>query len=113
MMFSLFKRMARVPDKKQAAAPESAYHAVDIVSNGVCCKAVQHLAGTRFLSRERPPQLPLGNCDFPQACTCRYRHHEDRRRELRRHSDHAWGSAAPLPADRERRRASGRRASDR
>jgi len=110
MIFSLFKRTPGSPDKQVPA--DSGFHAVDIVSNGTACAAVRHLAGTRFLSRERPPQLPLGNCDSPATCTCRYRHHEDRRRGLRRHTDQAWGSQTPLPPERERRRIGGRRASD-
>jgi hypothetical protein len=111
MKFSLFKS-APAPQTARQGRQESAFHAVDIVTSGTPCKAAQHLAETRFLSRERPPQLPLGNCDTPATCVCRYRHHEDRRRELRRHSDHAWGSGSPLPPERERRRITGRRATD-
>jgi hypothetical protein len=112
MKFSVFNRSASTPTSRQAPPVESSYHAVDIVTSGTACQAAQHLAGTRFLSRERPPQLPLGNCDFPANCACRYRHHEDRRYGLRRATDHAWGSGSPLPPERERRRAGGRRATD-
>jgi hypothetical protein len=36
----------------------------------------------RYLSREAPP-LPLKDCTSPE-CTCRYEHHEDRRKGPRR-----------------------------
>jgi hypothetical protein len=115
MIFGFFRRSAPakpVHPVREASAGNATFHAVDIVTSGVACNAVKHLAGTRFLSRERPPQLPLGNCDTPGSCACRYRHHEDRRKESRRHSDHAWGNSAPLSPERERRRASGRRETD-
>jgi hypothetical protein len=117
MKFTLFKRIERAAPQKRTSLktriPESAFHAVDIVTQGRSCEAAKALDGVRFLSREQPPQLPLGNCEFPERCVCKYRHHEDRRKELRRHTDHAWQSAAPLPANRERRRLTDRRASDR
>jgi hypothetical protein len=43
---------------------------------------VRKLVGQRFLSREAP-RLPLRDCDRPD-CSCRYEHHEDRRRGPRR-----------------------------
>jgi hypothetical protein len=116
MVFGFFRRPTPAPKSsrmmRETPVGDGAFHAVDIVTSGVACNAVKHLAGTRFLSRERPPQLPLGNCDTPGSCACRYRHHEDRRKESRLHPDHAWGNAAPLSPERERRRAAGRRATD-
>jgi hypothetical protein len=43
------------------------------------------LRGQRFLSREAP-QLPLKACDR-EDCTCRYEHHQDRRKGFRRARD--------------------------
>lgn len=112
MKWSLFKS---TPSTTKAAArqPLEAFHAVEIVSNGACCRAASEASAVRFLSKEHPPALPLAACDSPQSCRCRYRHHADRRRESRRTSDHAWSAQAPLPAERERRRSRpGRRATD-
>jgi hypothetical protein len=36
----------------------------------------------RYLSSETPPALPLKGC-AKVACTCRYRHHDDRRSDRR------------------------------
>ena len=91
----------------------SAFHAVEIVSAGTCCQAARQTREVRFLSSEGPPALPLAACDFPGACRCKYRHHEDRRTFQRRASDQVWGSASPVPEERERRRMTGRRAGDR
>jgi len=54
------------------------WHAVSIVPGTSCCSGVRDLAGRRYLSSEKPPSLPLKGCPMV-ACTCRYRHHEDRR----------------------------------
>jgi len=86
---------------------------VEIVSPGACCQAARQAREVRFLSSEGPPALPLAACDFPAACRCKYRHHEDRRNFQRRASDQVWGSASPVPSERERRRVGGRRMSDR
>lgn len=110
MLWKLFK-----PRAKTAPTPEKPrgdYHAVQIASGAVACEAVCSIAGMRFLSREGPPRVPLKNCSIPEQCTCRYLHHADRRHEVRRNSDHAWGPADHLPPERERRRSPGRRATD-
>jgi hypothetical protein len=54
------------------------WHAVSIFPGNNCCAAARELTGTRFLSSETPPTLPLKGCS-QLACTCRYRHHDDRR----------------------------------
>lgn len=69
---------AVVPRKK----PAQAHHAVAIVPGSRACGEVRKLVGQRFLSSEAP-RLPLRNCDRPD-CSCRYEHHEDRRRGPRR-----------------------------
>lgn len=55
------------------------WHAVTVQYGSKHCKAVEELAGQRFLSKEAP-KLPLRGCTEPQ-CSCRYRKHEDRRHE--------------------------------
>jgi hypothetical protein len=113
MKWSLFKFTPSTTKKPAVEQPLEAFHAVEIVSNGPCCKAASEASDVRFLSKEGPPTLPLAACDSPHTCRCRYRHHADRRRESRRTSDHAWSAQAPLPAARERRRNdTGRRATD-
>ena len=53
------------------------WHAVAIQPGPKRCEAVTERLGTRYLSKDAP-QLPLRECTEP-ACTCRYRHHDDRR----------------------------------
>ena len=60
----------------------SAHHAVSIATGPRCCAPARELRGQRFLSREAP-QLPLKACDRAD-CTCRYEHHQDRRKGFRR-----------------------------
>lgn len=66
---------------KQAPQPSvrlpNPWHAVGIQPGPKRCEAALQLLGDRFLSREAP-KLPLAACDEAQ-CSCRYRHHDDRR----------------------------------
>src|SRR5205809_808772 len=110
MKWALFKTPAKPTVAPKAV--QSKFHAVEIVSVGSCCQAARETRELRFLSSESPPTLPLAACDFPAACRCRYRHHEDRRTYQRRASDQVWGSATPVSGDRERRRRGGRRETD-
>lgn len=55
------------------------WHAVAIHPGPKRCKAVEALAGQKYLSKHAPT-LPLRDCTEPQ-CSCRYRHYEDRRLE--------------------------------
>jgi hypothetical protein len=87
------------------------FHAVEIVNDDTPCVAAQQLAEMRFLSREHPPTLPLRTCDSPGGCTCRYRHHEDRRREGRRYTDNVWAGSPTRPPQFERRKSGDRRRS--
>lgn len=62
---------------QEAARPPSPWHAVAIQPGPKRCEAAHGLLGRRFLSREAP-KLPLAGCDEAE-CSCRYRHHADRR----------------------------------
>lgn len=85
------------------------YHAVSVISPTRSCDAARTLEGRRFLSSEAP-RLPLGNCTAA-TCTCKYAHHEDRRRGPRRSSD-ATGLSRGYWNAMERRRPGGRRITD-
>ena len=65
--------------------PARPWHAVSIVPGHHPCAAADGLAGKRFLSRDAPT-LPLKACD-QGSCSCRYDHHNDRRKGPRRVSD--------------------------
>jgi hypothetical protein len=89
------------PDRTQ-------FHAVSIIPGDNACAAAYRFTGQRFLSA-RAPRLPLPSCDSA-VCTCRYRHHKDRRSGPRRHSD--MGMMSGMYNGSERRRSRGRRADD-
>ena len=63
------------------------YRAVVIHSMVNCCEAAERNVGQKFLAAHAP-QLPLGTCDKPQQCHCRYKYLNDRRQETRRDEDH-------------------------
>ena len=65
----------------------SPFRAVVIRSMENCCEAAERNAGQKFLAAHAP-QLPLGTCDKPQQCHCRYKYLNDRRQETRRDEDH-------------------------
>jgi len=79
----LRRRAANGPAPPSAArtpstpAPPNPYHAVSVRPGLICCRAVEELAGQRFLSAEAP-ELPLVGCDT-ESCECVYIHHADRR----------------------------------
>jgi hypothetical protein len=90
---SLFRARngAPAPDAKVRTARHhfisNPWHAISVVpSEGACAKA-RGLSRIRFLSNDAPP-LPLEGCNA-RTCRCHYRHHEDRRRLLRRVADGA------------------------
>jgi hypothetical protein len=76
------------------------WHAVTIISKSSSCEAARAAKGTRYLSAEAP-RLPLAECSKPDACTCAYKHHADRRAEARR-ADDGGGlrSSSPTPERR-------------
>ena len=53
------------------------YHSVSIKLSKNACAAAEDLSGHRFLATTAPT-LPLPECDVDD-CTCRFKHHEDRR----------------------------------
>jgi hypothetical protein len=94
----------------QPRPPEKTnFHAVSILPGDNACAAAYRFTGQRFLS-VGAPRLPLPSCDAA-ACTCRYKHHKDRRAGPRRHSD--MGMMSGMYGGSERRRSRGRRADDR
>jgi hypothetical protein len=93
---------------KSGKQARNRWHAVAIVPGAGSCKAAESAKGRRFLSSEAP-LLPLRACDVA-ACTCKYRHHEDRRGSPRR-SEEAGGSPRSK-ATTERRNSRGRREAD-
>ena len=89
--------------RRRSAAPKAVsypYRAIMVYSRVACCGAAERLEGQKFLAAHAP-KLPLGGCDQPSSCQCRYRHLEDRRQEARRDSDHGLPSRGHV--DRERR----------
>jgi hypothetical protein len=70
-----------------AAEPEQAprehirlsnpWHSVSILPGPRRCEAVTKMLGQRYLST-KAPLLPLKDCTEPN-CSCRYKHHDDRR----------------------------------
>jgi len=85
------------------------YHCVSIVGGANACAAAKALAKQRLLSADAP-RLPIATCDKPDACACKYRHHDDRRAGPRRASED--GSPARPWEESERRNRRGRRDSD-
>lgn len=116
-LFSMLRRV-RANDAS-TAGPERAEYArrhtaVEIVPHeDGSCEAARSLAGTRFLSREAP-LFPLRGCDRPQ-CDCTYRHHPDRRMDIRRAADLGFTVLSKMlfrDANRRNAKAPGRRATD-
>jgi hypothetical protein len=94
------------PHKPRAS--ESRFHAVSIKPGESACAAAHRFTGQRFLSATAP-RLPLPMCDSPR-CTCRYKHHKDRRAGPRRRGE--VGMMTAQYSGSERRRSRGRRADD-
>jgi hypothetical protein len=61
------------------------WHAVSIAPSPGACPKARSMVRARFLSQDAPA-LPLEECSS-KVCACRYVHHQDRRRTLRRASD--------------------------
>lgn len=106
----LFKsKRSGEPVVRQRPSP---YHAVSVQAGPRACKEARALADKRYLSDEAP-SLPLPTCDA-RVCTCRYRHHSDRRSgEPRREADIGIVSMEGKWSGLERRRTRGRRREDR
>ena len=86
--FARAKGLFRPAPAAEPATPvkkTAVHHAVSIAPGHRCCAGARELRGQRFLSREAP-MLPLASCDRAD-CTCRYEHHQDRRKGARRARD--------------------------
>jgi hypothetical protein len=79
------------------------FRAVSIVpaDGDSCCPACDALGSRRFLLHEAP-KLPIAEC-LALACTCRYRHHPDRRRVNPGRRIRDFGQSQPLYDGLERR----------
>lgn len=113
--FSLFRSKSRVEAKVRGNGVRhhvlsNPYHAVSIRSAMNDCGVARELGGRRFLASEAP-KLPLEGCTAA-TCTCRYAHHDDRRAGPRRSSD-TMRTQNSFFRGEERRRAGGRRITDR
>jgi hypothetical protein len=104
-LIALFKSKKRHAQMSSSGDP---YHAVSIVRGQNACDAARRFGGHRFLAQHAPP-LPLPACDAA-SCTCRFRHHEDRRTRTRRND---FGLRRGLWNGDDRRRSPGRRLEDR
>ena len=116
-LFSMLRRV-RANDVSttgpEHARPARRHTAVEIVPReDGSCEAARSLAGTRFLSAEAP-RFPLQGCDQPK-CECTYRHHPDRRMDVRRAADLGFTVLSKMifrDANRRDDLAPGRRATD-
>jgi hypothetical protein len=70
----------------EAGRVSKQWHAVTIVAKSSSCEAARATRNKRYLSAEAP-RLPLAECSKPEACSCSYKHHADRRAETRRADD--------------------------
>ena len=82
-------RRAPIDDAAKAELRDTArlkidFHAVSIRPGTFACKAARELEGERFLSGTAP-RIPLPDCDASD-CSCRFAHHDDRRRSDDRRS---------------------------
>jgi hypothetical protein len=87
-VFKLFRRM--LSGKKPVAEEKNRrpYHAVSIhYDRRQACPAVRDRHNQVFFPNEAPP-LPLHECTRRVTCRCRYEHLPDRRRDMRRDTDH-------------------------
>lgn len=110
---NLFRAKQPKPEPNRSAASKSAsasnpFHAVSILPGEQACAAAYRSTGQRFLSREAP-KLPLPTCDSFH-CTCRFKHHSDRRAGPRRRND--FGLMSSQYAGTDRRNNIGRRVTD-
>jgi hypothetical protein len=94
----------------QASHHVGAWHAVSVTTEQFCCEAARGLLGRRFLAAEAP-RLPLIECKEKDACSCKYKHHGDRRGPPRRKEDKS-GLPGRNPHGTERRIVQSRRQED-
>jgi hypothetical protein len=107
----MWKKPADLPRRAATSIIESGrWHAVSIKSERYCCAAARALGAARFLASQAP-RLPLTTCSAAEACSCKYKHHNDRRGMPRRKEDIS-GMRRRDPNGSERRVARDRRESD-
>ena len=94
----------------QASHHVGPWHAVSVTTEQFCCGAARGLLGRRYLAAEAP-RLPLAECTVKDACSCKYKHHEDRRGSPRRKEDKS-GLPGRNPNGIERRTVQSRRQED-
>ncbi|MBV1904709.1 MAG: hypothetical protein KUG75_01420 [Pseudomonadales bacterium] len=88
------------------------YHGVSIKPGKSCaCSAVKALSEVRFLSADAP-MLPVDSCNLRSECKCTYKHHKDRRSEVRRDSDIGLPLRMGYRLQSEKRMGLGRRVTD-
>jgi hypothetical protein len=107
---NLFRKSEAEPPPIVQRKPVSSYHAVAIVPGRNACAEACALRDRRFLSREAPV-LPLKGCNV-SPCDCRYEHHDDRRKGVRRARDLAISVDRYDGEDQRDRTKRGRRKSD-
>lgn len=112
--FTRPKAKAASSERPRRPVQSGKYAGAEIIpSRHGSCKAVQSLAGKRFLAAE-VPLFPLRDCDQPK-CECTYRRYADRRTTIRRSADLGVGASGPMlqrGSDRRRADVPGRRATD-
>jgi hypothetical protein len=104
------KEPAAKAPKTTKREPLNRWHAIAIVLGPNRCQAAEAAKGRRFLSKEAPI-LPLRECDTA-ACTCKYRHYEDRRGTPRRSEEARGGGMRSRTGSTDRRNSRGRRETD-
>jgi len=73
---------------KVVAKATNPYHSVELNIPYDACEEVMKLHGKRFLSAQAP-MVPLPSCN--QKCTCKFKHHSDRRDDDRRNAFSSGG----------------------
>jgi len=102
-------RLPHSADERDRTVPS--FPAIEIRCMESCCQAAAEARGRRYLCTDAP-LLPLKQCDRPDRCECRYRHHDDRRRGPRR-GDEAGTPPQSHANQAEQRTTAGRRSQDR
>jgi len=107
----MWKKQPDPPRRAVSSSSENGrWHAVSIKSERFCCEAARKVGAIRFLAAQAP-RLPLSTCSAAEACSCKYKHHNDRRGQPRRKEDIS-GMRRRDPTGNERRVSTDRREMD-
>jgi hypothetical protein len=106
--FRLRQKFRGRTEKRQRIS--NPWHAVSVVPGLHSCAAADALRDRRMLAADAPA-LPLPDCQSPRTCTCRYRHHADRRSGPRRARDSGFPDR-PFKGGERRGPTRGRRTTD-